>query len=244
MSKIKVLIVEDELIIAEDMREILEAIGYEVPYIAMNSREAIEAIKKYQPDLIMLDIMMGGKPAGIELARYIRANHDLPFVFCTSHADKATVEEAKATKPNGYLVKPFNSEELYTSIEIALVNYSKAVPAVEGTKSTDLLVKDGMFVKNGQMYVKVKFEHMLWLEPDGNYTSIVTAASKYIVRSTLKDILDHLPDNTFFRIHRSYVINLDHVQAIDLHQVKIADQIIPLGKAYRDELILRLNLMQ
>lgn len=246
MSKVKILIVEDELIIAEDMRELLEGMGYDVPFVAMNVREGVEALQKYHPDLIVLDIMMGGRPAGIELARYIRANLDLPFIFCTSHADKATVEDAKATKPNGYLVKPFNAEELYSSIEIALVNFSKPVStnAAGDAKQTDLLVKDGMFVKNGQMFVKVKFDQMLWLEPDGNYTNIVTAGSKFVVRSSLKDILDHLPADSFFRAHRSYVINLEHVQAIDLHQVKIAEHMIPLGKVYRDELIHRLNLMQ
>ncbi len=247
MSKIKILIVEDELIIAEDMRELLEGMGYDVPYVAMNLKEGIEAIEKYRPDLVMLDIMMGGRPSGIELARYIRSNYDLPFIYCTSHADKATVEEAKATKPNGYLVKPFNAEELYSSIEIALVNFSTPINTAtvqEATKQTEMLVKDGMFVKNGQMFVKVRFDQMLWLEPDGNYTNIVTAASKFVVRSSLKDILDHLPNDSFFRAHRSFVINLGHVQAIDLHQVKIAEHLIPLGKVYRDELIHRLNLMQ
>lgn len=250
---IKILIVEDELIIAEDMRELLEEMGYRVPFMAMNVKEAVEAIEKHAPDLVMIDIMMGGRPAGIELARYIRNSHDLPFVFCTSHADKATVEEAKATRPNGYLVKPFNAEELYTSIEVALVNYSSSLrlaDADDGSvsekekKHGDLLVKDGIFVKNGQMYVKVGFQQMLWLEPEGNYTNIVTGGARYVVRSSLKDFLDKLPDSSFFRIHRSYVINLAHVQAIDLHQVKIADQFLPLGKVYRDELIRRLNLMQ
>ena len=252
MSQIKILVVEDELIIAEDMRELLEEMGYSVPYIAMNSKEAIEAIEKYKPDILIIDIMMGGKPAGIELARYVRQSHELPFIFCTSHADKATVEEAKATKPNGYLVKPFNAEELYSSIEIALVNFaaqmnisSEKPPAGDNSqKQTDLLVKDGIFVKNGQMFVKVRFEQILWLEPDGNYTTIITSNARYIVRSSLKDFLDNLPTDAFFRAHRSYVINLSHVQARDLHQVQIADQMIPLGKVYRDELIERLNLMQ
>lgn len=247
MSKIKILIVEDELIIAEDMRELLEGMGYEVPSVAMNLKEGVDALEKYLPDLVMLDIMMGGRPSGIELARYIRSNCDLPFIYCTSHADRATVEEAKATKPNGYLVKPFNAEELYSSIEVALVNFSTPVNSqvvTESSRQTEMLVKDGMFVKNGQMFVKVKFDQMLWLEPDGNYTNIVTGTSKYVVRSSLKDILDHLPKDAFFRAHRSYVINLEHVQAIDLHQVKISDHMIPLGKVYRDELIHRLNLMQ
>ena len=252
MSQIKILIVEDELIIAEDMRELLLAMGYSVPYVAMNLKEAIEAIEKHEPDMLIIDIMMGGKPSGLELARYVRSNYELPFIFCTSHADKATVEEAKATKPNGYLVKPFNTDELYSSIEIALVNYTQMVgkgddagPAADkDKKQAELLVRDGMFVKTGQMVVKVRFDQMLRLEPDGNYTSIVTEGSKFVVRSSLKDILDRLPTDSFFRAHRSYVINLGHVQAIDLHQVKIGDQFIPLGKVFRDELIDRLTLMQ
>ena len=256
MSQIKILIVEDELIIAEDMRELLEGMGYKVPYIAMNTREAIEGIKKHEPDLLIIDIMMGGKAAGIELARYVRSNHELPFIFCTSHADKATVEEAKTSRPNGYLVKPFNASELYSSVEIALVNYSETLEGKvkdarspermleREKKQNNLLVKDGLFVRKGQMFEKVSFADILWLEPDGNYTNIVTDSSRYVVRSSLKDFQDHLPASSFFRIHRSYVINLAHVQAIDLQQVKIADKFIPLGRVYRDELINRLNLLQ
>ena len=258
MSQIKILIVEDELIIAEDMRELLEGMGYLVPYVAMNTREAIGGIEKHQPDLLIIDVMMGGKPAGIELARYVRNSHDLPFIFCTSHADKATVEQAKATRPNGYLVKPFNASELYSSVEIALVNFSvvhdgkpkkgrspeRSPERSPGKKRNNLLVKDGLFVRKGQMFEKVGFTEILWLEPDGNYTCIVTDSSRYVVRSSLKDFQDHLPASSFFRIHRSFVINLAHVQAIDLHQVKIADRFIPLGRVYRDDLIDRLNLLQ
>lgn len=120
MKRTKVLIVEDEIIIAEDMNQILDSLGYEVVGIAHKYSIAIEMLSQSKPDIILLDIMLGGSKTGIDLAHIINAQHKVPFVFLTSHADAATVKRAKEVKPRAYLVKPFNKEDLYTTLEVAL----------------------------------------------------------------------------------------------------------------------------
>ena len=119
----KILIVEDELIIATDLGDILESLGYEVCGDAISAREALELINEQSPDLVLLDIQIKGGMDGIELAGIIRSEFRIPFIFLTSHADASTLQRAKEVKPYGYIVKPFQEKDIRAAIEIALGNF-------------------------------------------------------------------------------------------------------------------------
>jgi DNA-binding NarL/FixJ family response regulator len=122
-KKYSILIVEDEPLIAEDIAGSLDEYGFEVAGIACDASTAIEMVSAYRPDAVLLDINLGSGPDGVEVAHFIRAQHDVPFVFLTSHSDKQTLERAKHTFPAGYLLKPFDGNELMASLEIALFNH-------------------------------------------------------------------------------------------------------------------------
>jgi DNA-binding NarL/FixJ family response regulator len=124
MSEIRVLIVEDEVLIAEDIADSLNAIDYQVAGVAYSSEKALEFLKKAHPDIVLLDIQIKGSMDGIELAHLINKDYRLPFIFLTSFADKNTVENAKKTMPYGYVVKPFSERELFTSLEVAMYRFS------------------------------------------------------------------------------------------------------------------------
>lgn len=123
MSKYSILIVEDEPLIAEDIAGYLEESGFTVSGMANDGKQAMQLLKTVKPDAVLLDINLGTPPDGIELAGMIRRNYNLPFVFLTSHGDKATLERAKTTFPAGYLLKPFDGFDLMTSLEVALYNH-------------------------------------------------------------------------------------------------------------------------
>lgn len=241
------MIVEDELIIAEDMREMLEDLGYEVVGVTGEPEEAMRLIAATDPDIAMLDITLGTQQSGLELARNIATRHHLPFVFCTSHADKATVSKATKLHPHGYLVKPFEQKDLFSSIELALSNFSQKRNAGEKQnfeKPMDLIIKDSLFIKEGHLYVKVKIAHILWLSPDGNYTTIHEInGKKHVVRIPLKDLHEQLPPERFFRTHRSFVVNLDYVDAINNQNVYLEGEPIPLGKNFREALLAQIKKM-
>lgn len=135
MSEIRVLIVEDEVLIAEDIADSLNAIDYKVAGIAYSSEKALEILRKAHPDIVLLDIHIKGSMNGIEVAHIINRDYRLPFVFLTSFADKQTVEEAKKTMPYGYVVKPFSEKELFSSLEVAIYRFSvesrKQVPSLD-----------------------------------------------------------------------------------------------------------------
>jgi len=116
----KILVVEDERIVGEDIKVRLQKLGYSVPSIARSGEEAIEKTKAIRPDLVLMDIVLDGKMDGIEAATTIKALYNIPVVFLTAHADPKTLELAKITEPFGYVLKPFNDRDLNISIDIGL----------------------------------------------------------------------------------------------------------------------------
>ncbi len=120
MKKHRILLVEDEAIIGMDIKDILINIGYEVPALASSGEEAIEKASAIVPDLILMDIILGGGIDGIEAARTIRRAHDIPVVYLTGNADMATVKRARETDPYGYVLKPVDIQHLFSTIDTAL----------------------------------------------------------------------------------------------------------------------------
>ena len=144
MTGIKVLIVEDEPLIAKNIGMYLNNNGYEVAGIAYDPDEAFYQLKKQQPDFAILDINLESDKNGIDVAEYINKNNFIPFIYLTSYSDKETIDKAKLTNPAGFIVKPFNEKTLYATIEIALANHAansnKHVPGLLFDKINKQLV--------------------------------------------------------------------------------------------------------
>lgn len=123
-KKTKVVIVEDEALIALDLEMIIESMDYNVVGISDNGDEALDLISSRDPDLILLDVNINGRLDGIQLGEIIRSKTKKPFVYITSYADKETLDRAKHTLPYGYILKPFSEAELIATIEIAMFRFS------------------------------------------------------------------------------------------------------------------------
>lgn len=119
----KILIVEDEMIVAKDMQETLKSRGYAVTAIVNSGRDAIKEVKKEKPDLILMDIILKGKMDGIDTAMRIHDDFDIPVIFITAFANNSMLQRAKTVRPYAYITKPFESSELYINIEIALYKH-------------------------------------------------------------------------------------------------------------------------
>src|SRR6185369_2574997 len=125
-QRCSVLIVEDEQIVALDLQQTLEGLGYEALAIAATADEAISRVNERRPDLVLMDIRIKGKRDGIEVAQELSTRFSIPVVFLTAHADAGTVERAKLVEPSGYLVKPVKVAELHTVIELSLYKHQVA----------------------------------------------------------------------------------------------------------------------
>src|SRR6185295_4388763 len=120
MNQARIMIVEDERITAEDIHDILAHLGYAVTAVVSSGEDAIREAGRTKPDLVMMDIRIQGEMDGIETARQIREQFDIPVIYLTAHADRETLDRAKLAEPLGYLIKPFQEPELLASIEMAL----------------------------------------------------------------------------------------------------------------------------
>jgi PAS domain S-box-containing protein len=125
MDKTKIIVVEDEVIVAKDIQQTLIKLGYDVPATASNHAAALDRIEENRPDLIFMDIKLKGETDGVEIAGEIKDKYDIPVIFLTSFVDKTTLDRAKITEPYGYIVKPFNETDLRTAVELALYKHSR-----------------------------------------------------------------------------------------------------------------------
>jgi two-component system response regulator LytT len=248
---VRILIVEDNVIIADDMQSMLEEIGYEIVSSVMAFEQAVKVLAENEVDLVLIDIVLASDKTGIDLGKHIREKYNIPFVFITSNSDRATVESAKLVKPNGYLVKPFEQQDLYTAIEIALSNFSESgshdsstnfdSQSEENTSSSGIL-KDSIFVKKQHLYYRIPFKDIMYIKADNVYLEVYTKEQMFLVRSPLKDYLEKLPSNSFFRSHKSYIINVEHVMAVNAKDVLIGDELIPISKDFKDFILKAMNL--
>ena len=232
MEKISVGVVEDEFIIAEDLRGILEKLSYSVAFVAGSAEQALAFLTKQKVDIVLLDISLKGEMDGTQLGKLIAEHFKIPFLFVTAYADALTVARAKEARPLGYVVKPFSLEDIYTAIEIALVQSNRQ----QGDASPEAasFFHDSIYVKNGNVIDKVSLEDIRYLVADGNYTVLHTAARTYMMRRTLKELTEVIPPGQFTRIHKSYIVRIAAITAIDQQFVYLADVKLPIGRAYQD----------
>jgi DNA-binding LytR/AlgR family response regulator len=196
---------------------------------------------------VLIDIILASDKTGIDLGKHIRSNYDIPFIFVTSNSDRATVENAKSVNPNGYLVKPFEQQDLYTSIEIALSNFSSSgkpsggIQPEEDVAVSNAVLKDSIFVKKQHLYYRIQFSDIRFIKADNVYLEVNTVDKKFLVRSPLKDYLEKLPKNKFYRAHKSYIVNVDHIDAINSKDIMIKDTQIPISRDFKEFIISAMN---
>ena len=242
---IKILIVEDEMIIAANISLQLTKLGYEVIGIATRGEEALIHIKQDQPDIILLDIQLKGKLDGIETARYINKDKNIPIIFLTANTDESYFNKAKATKPVAFISKPFKKIELQRAIELTISRLNLKNKFLDETttqvESLPNILSDCIYIKRNDTMIKISINEILYVEADRNYCKIFSKNTECLLVMTLKELNDKLPDNHFLRIHRSYIVNLAHIDEVAGSHVVISKKAIPLSKTNRSNLLNRLQ---
>lgn len=244
MSNVRILIVEDEPLIAEDLRAHLEELGYELCAVCDNALDAMAEVVARKPDLLLLDINMGDGPDGVQLAEKVRAKHATPFIFVTSHSDKATLERVKPLRPAGFIIKPFDENDLRTQIELALARYANDVEASAAPTEAqrhDFVIADSIFIREKGRLVKVAIDDIHYAEADDNYVTLFTPVRKFVITSTLAAVEEKLKSPNHLRIHRSYLVDTRRITAMEEGYVRIGTQSLPVGKTHRDALMARIR---
>ena len=156
MENSNILIVEDEYIVAEDIKDTLESGGYSVVGISETGEEAIRETAKHYPDMVLMDLNLKGEFDGIETAKKIKTLTDIPVIYVTAYTDRKTLERAKTTEPYGYIVKPYNDREIITTVEMALHKYKKDKKLKESEQdlyNTLKSIGDSVIVTNNKGFI-------------------------------------------------------------------------------------------
>ncbi|NOQ74540.1 MAG: response regulator [Crocinitomix sp.] len=234
MSLIRIYIVEDEPLITETIRVCLIKEGFDVVGDADNIGDAFFEIDELQPDLVFIDITLDGEQRGIDLGKKLNSKTTIPFIYLTSHSDKSTVLEASDTNPSGYLLKPFKSKNLKVAIDFAL---SKIILDKSAVSLAFL------FVKKNKNWVKIEMSEILIAKADDTYTEIYTEDEKFLISQPLKKIEKKLGASFFKRAHRTYVVNINKIAAIEDDLLVIGKHLVPVGKTYKKDLLACLNFL-
>lgn len=237
MQPLRIMIVEDEPIILEEIAATIEDLGYTVACKVLHSKDALTAFRNNAADLVLMDINLGAGKDGIQLAAELKAEKNIPLIFLTSYSDKAIIDRAKTVNPDGYIVKPFDEKDLQVAIEIAFHRFEQQSKNTGTEKTDSFLVNKHLFVRHKNKLVKLNPEDVLYAEAQSNYTVIVTDKEKYTVSTTLGIIEERLNQFGFLRIHRSYIINLSKIETIEDDTITIGRQAIPLSRNNKQELL-------
>ena len=243
-KQIKILIVEDEMIIAANISLQLTSLGYEVCGIVPKGKEALIQIKENQPDIILLDINLKGKLDGIETAILMQKDYNIPIIYLTANADEHHFNRAKATNPYAFISKPFKKLDLQHAIELTI---SRIMIDENSDNSSNInsvssfVLTDCVFVKHHDKMLKISIKDIYYIEAERNYCRIFSKDKEFLLVMTLKDIDKKLPLEHFIRIHRSFIVNLSHIDEVASSHVLVSRKVIPISKIHREELLQRLQ---
>lgn len=233
----KILVVEDDFIIAEDIAQILQNAGYLITDILAKGEEVIDAIEAQEPDLILLDITLAGKKSGIEVGEEIHKKYKkIPFIYLTSYTDQNTVEKAKHTFPAAYMTKPFDERDLEIAIDLAIFNFAQNKKETQEAES--LMLKDSIFVKKDNRFEKLELSQVLLVEASGHYLIFYTKDQKqFVIGGSLKSFLEKVQQKFFVQVHRSFIVNIENIGGFDEDFVYLDKRSIPIGKTYRKDFV-------
>jgi len=240
MEKIKVLIVEDKLIVAEDIAARLTKHALEIVGICSTGEEAVEKAMIDKPDLILMDIELGSAMDGISAAQLILQECPIPIIFLSDYTDTRTIERAFKVKPSNYLTKPFNEVDLVRAIDLAFSN----AQTQNVLMPRSVLSKDIFLRTDNQAYIKLAIHDILYLKADRAYSSVVTDAKTYKMSTSMNHIHEQLPKGDFIKVHRSYSININRITSLEGNMIKIGEHEVQMSREYREELMSLLKIIK
>ncbi|HAI83468.1 MAG TPA: hypothetical protein DCL43_07360 [Chitinophagaceae bacterium] len=249
-----ILIVEDELLIAEDLKELLAEEGYTSVFKARNYNQAREVLAEEKIDLALIDIQLGDQDeAGISVAHHINQTIPMPFIYLTSYSDINTIEAVQKTRPWAFLLKPYSKEQLIASIKIAYTNF-KAAPEVNiapsvstyvneesFTEEQSLIVNEHLLIKDATQFVKVALKDIYWFESHRNYVKVKTQHKVYLLRIALKELELSLPKNMFLRCYKQFIVNTYNINTFSNKSIFIDGNEIPISRMLQQQVLQRLK---
>lgn len=218
------MIVEDEVLIAEDIRSTLINYGIKEVELAHSFDQAISAIDRFNPSFVLLDIRMEREMDGFNIANLLNDKYKIPFMFVTSHSDEQLVKKIIGTKPWAYVTKPINKPSFFAQIQLVI-------------SQLDARQEEGVvMVRDGGTVFTVRIDEILYVVADGNYLNIYTNDDRVNTRMSMAELREKLTDR-FVKIHRSYIVNIDKISAYSTTEIQIDDKRLPISRGMKDNFL-------
>ncbi|MCH7412116.1 response regulator [Belliella sp. R4-6] len=222
----RILLIEDDMVLTETIRELLEINGFDNIKSTNSDIEVENILTSFNPDLILMEIEFRYQNDGILIAEKIRQASSIPIIIISSLNDSNTIERVKKIKPEAYILKPFCKETLIITIELVLNNVNSK------NRSTYQLQENHtyLYIKDKGWLRKVNVYEIDYIETAENHLRIISSNTEFILRCAIKELLFNLPNGIFVRVHKSFVVNIRNIDAINGKELKIGDHFIPIGK--------------
>lgn len=236
----QILIVEDEYITAKSLSTSLESLGYQIAGIALSFAEAVELLETKTVDLALLDINLEEEKSGIDLARLIHQDYHIPYIYLSAYSDPNTLNNALGTEPYGYLVKPYQEVELFTTIEITLEKYNRLTQLhQEQTYSFTNEKKVSLFIKHQDVFNRVYLSEIRFVESQKNYLRLVLDKEEFKHRSTIKEFLTIESNEPFLKTHRAFVVNKNFITGLDSSNnlLLLGSHKVPIARNYKEAVL-------
>jgi DNA-binding LytR/AlgR family response regulator len=242
----KVFLVEDEWVHAEDIRISIENLNYEWLGYSSEGFDAIQKIKELTPDVILLDMTLHGALSGIAIAEHIAKEIKKPFIFITSHTEEDIIEKGLGVNPVAYLTKPINEGDLKAAL-IKAKNFASQSTEVEDISYELSDAAEQFLIRIGKNLKPVLKNNISFIQTDAkNYCKIFTKENtSFTVKKSLSGLQELLSKKYFYRIHKEYIINVQQISKVDEaeHLVYILNQAIPIGNNYKQAFFELFNIL-
>ncbi|PKK36802.1 hypothetical protein BWI96_10555 [Siphonobacter sp. SORGH_AS_0500] len=247
MEALRILIFEDELMVAHDIRENLIKYGYEVSGIARTLEKALDILESCPTDILLVDIQLNGPLDGIEIVQRLSKQYSIPVIYLTAHSDMKVLNRAKQTNPSAYLIKPFRMAELPLQIELAIHNFYQHPLPNPNKKS------DGFLLSVGGIFIRVFNHEIIYIEAKGPASQFHLTQAGYSrihphrkveLYANLGYLFDHHLTDNFYRLSKSEGINLDHVDGIEADEVLCSGHRISIPTGQRKILLERFSVIR
>lgn len=223
----QILIVEDEMLIAESYKRVLSKYGYTKIAVEISVEKALKYLETTTVDLVLLDINLYGRKSGLDLGDVLSKTYKLPFIYITSYEDSITIAGIKGTKPDGYLHKPVTDIMLTTTIDLVLEKQIERGSSVE-EEIINFTVKSTTY--------KIPCGDLLYAKASHVYVELHLKDDKELLRISLRDFMKKIPDHCLVQINRSIAINPAHIQKYNKRSLQIDNLELSISPKYQENL--------
>jgi len=209
----KIILIEDDPLIAEDLKSKLISLGYQVVGTGYKKKKILKLVEDHEPDIIIADIMLEGREYdGIDLVNEIYKQYKVPVIYLTANSESLTVKRASGSRPAVFLLKPFRLNEVAINIDLAIENFKEELDFEKANE----LAKDSIFIPLNYAYQRIRKDDIVMIKADGSYAEVaLDDGRKHQVSINLKNFTRQLDDDGFLRVSRKHLVNSKHIDRID-----------------------------